>query len=109
MFMLFKPHCPYIKCALIFLFKLFSFKHVPEMLIKCTLQCKNRKAVQKPYKQQPVAQVEEKSNKGLACKDWPSVTEPPSDQDPISSQHIIRFSFLVPVAYVNQQEGLLSL
>ena len=59
-----------------------------------TSVCKNCRsrllAVQKPYKQQPVAQVEEKPKKGLACKDGPSVTEPPSE-DPISSQHKIQF------------------
>ena len=44
--------------------------------------------VQKPYIQ-ATAQVEEKSKKGPACKDGPSVTEPPSE-DPISSQHKIQ-------------------
>ena len=44
--------------------------------------------VQKPYIQ-ATAQVEEKSKKGPACKDGPSVTEPPSE-DPISSRHKIQ-------------------
>ena len=47
-------------------------------------------AVQKPCKLQPVAQVEEKPKKGPACKDGPSVTEPPSEV-PLSSQHTIQF------------------
>ena len=72
------------------------------MLIKCTLQCKTCRAVQKPYKQQPVAQVEEKLKEGPVCKDGASVTEPPSD-DPISSQRKIHV-FWFPL-HVNQ-EGL---
>ena len=61
-------------------YKMYSAMQEPQRLL----------AVQKPCKLQPVAQVEEKPKKGPACKDGPSVTEPPSE-DPISSQHKIQF------------------
>ena len=72
-----------------------------EKLSNCLLKgvdkmsiCKNCRsrllALQKPYKQQSVAQVEEKPKKSLERKDVPLTADPPGEE-PVSSQQRIQF------------------